>query len=64
MLQSALRRRGLGLLGRRGAPAASFASKGGSVAVDLSKAFDTHSESSSSVVGVPYRSIEGGIDGC
>jgi hypothetical protein len=44
MLQSVLRRRGLGLLSQRGAPTASFASKGsGSVAVDLSKAFDTHS---------------------
>lgn len=45
MLQSALRRRGLGLLGQRGMPAAAFGSKGGgSVSVDLSKAFDTHSE--------------------
>lgn len=44
MLQSALRRRAaLGLLRQ---PAAAFGSKGGgSVTVDLSKAYDTHSTS-------------------
>lgn len=43
MIQLVLRRRGLGLLSQRGAPAAAFGSKGGSISVDLSKAFDTHS---------------------
>lgn len=52
MLQSALRRRSLGLLSQRGAPAAAFGSKGGSISVDLSKAFDTHSEYCTGLVGL------------